>query len=145
MAQGLLTREAIADFGEFRAYLRVERQELAFEAFREGDGRAWLLRVPLAARAALGALLRDVSPMLLDDSSLALDARVLRQVSIGPSDQLAAVLIAEGDRRAFALWRQERLRIGWSWTIDVMVVPVELACRLCGLILRVTDRMTAPP
>ena len=53
MAQGLLARETIADFGEFRAYFRADRDELTFEAFREGDGRAWLLRVPLAARSAL--------------------------------------------------------------------------------------------
>ncbi|MFL5332928.1 MAG: hypothetical protein ACJ8H8_07050 [Geminicoccaceae bacterium] len=145
MAQGLLRREPIDDFGEFRAYLRAERQEMAFEAFREGDGRAWLLRVPLAARAPLSALLREVSPMLLDDAGLSIDAGVLHQVSIGPTDQLAAVLIAEGDRRAFALWRQEQLRSGWSWTVDVVVVPVELAHRLCGLVLQVIERMTASP
>ena len=59
MAQGLLARETIADFGEFRAYFRADRDELTFEAFREGDGRAWLLRVPLAARSALSP---DFSP-----------------------------------------------------------------------------------
>jgi hypothetical protein len=143
MAQGLLTRETIADFGEFRAYLRAEREELAFEAFREGDGRAWLLRVPLAARSALGRLLREVSPMLVDGTGLKIEAGVLRQVTIGHADQLAAVLIVEGDQRAFALWRREQLRSGWSWTIDVMVVPLELACRLCGLVLQVIDPPTA--
>ena len=90
MAQGLLARETIADFGEFRAYFRADRDELTFEAFREGDGRAWLLRVPLAARSALSALLRDVGPMLPEDTGHAGEARVLRQVSIGPADQLAA-------------------------------------------------------
>lgn len=145
MAQGLLARETIADFGEFRAYFRADRDELTFEAFREGDGRAWLLRVPLAARSALSALLRDVGPMLPEDTGHAGEARVLRQVSIGPADQLAAVLIAEGDQRAFALWRREHLRSGWSWTIDVMVVPVELARRLCGLVLQVIDRMAGSP
>ena len=60
MANDLLAREPIADFGEFRAYLRAERQEMVFEAFREADGRAWLLRVPLAARAAMAGLLREV-------------------------------------------------------------------------------------
>src|SRR3954468_1119541 len=79
MAQGLLRREPIDDFGEFRAYLRAERQEMAFEAFREGDGRAWLLRIPLAARAPLSALLGEVSPMLLDDAGLSIDAGVLHQ------------------------------------------------------------------
>ena len=50
MAEGLLTREPISDYGEFRVYLRPEREELVFEAFREQDGRAWLLRVPTRAQ-----------------------------------------------------------------------------------------------
>ena len=54
MAEGLLAREPIANYGEFRAYHRRERRELAFEAFREGDGRAWLLRVPVEARRRHG-------------------------------------------------------------------------------------------
>ena len=55
----------------------------------------------------------------------AADAGVLLQVEIGPKDQLAAVLLEDGKDRAFALWRQEELRSGWSWTIDVVVVPIE--------------------
>ena len=144
MAQGLLARETINEFGEFRAYLRTDRGELAFEAFREDDGRAWLLRIPLAARYALSTLLREGGPMLADDSSDAGNARVLRQVSIGPADQLAAVLIAQGEERAFALWRREQLHSGWSWTIDVVVVPLELARRVCGLVQQVVDRLTSP-
>ena len=58
MAEGLLAREPIANYGEFRAYHGRERRELAFEAFREGDGRAWLLRVPVAARDTMAGLLR---------------------------------------------------------------------------------------
>jgi len=83
--------------------------------------------------------------MLVDGTGLDTDTEVLRHVSIGPADQLAAVLIAQGDQRAFALWRREQLRSGWSWTVDVMVVPLELARRLCGLVLQVIDRLTAVP
>jgi hypothetical protein len=137
MADGLLTREAITDFGEFRAYLRRERGELAFEAFREEDGRAWLLRVPMQARAEMAGLLRAVDPILAER----VDSGILRQVAIGPKDQLAAVVLEDGNDRAFALWRQEELRGGWSWTIDVLVVPIELAKRLCGLVLQVIERL----
>jgi hypothetical protein len=68
---------------------------------------------------------------------------VIDQVTIGPSDQLAAVVLEEGEERAFALWRQEQLKSGWSWTIDVVVVPLELAKRLCALVLQVIDRVNA--
>lgn len=144
MAEGLLIREPITDYGEFRAYLRREREEMVFEAFREADGRAWLLRVPLQARAAMAGLLRDVGPNLVDHATASAEGgSILRQVTIGPKDQLAAVLLEDGDDRAFALWRQEELRSGWSWTIDVVVVPIELAKRLCSLVLQVIDRLNA--
>ena len=143
MANDLLAREPIADFGEFRAYLRPERQEMVFEAFREADGRAWLLRVPLAARAAVAGLLRDLAAMLADERAGAADPGILRQVALGPKDALAAVLLEEGRERAFALWRQEQLRAGWSWTIDVLVVPIELAAKICGLMRQVVERTGA--
>ena len=142
MAHDLVARETLAEFGEFRAYWRSERQELAFEAFREADGRAWLLRVPLEARAALRAMLRDLAPML--DHRTTADPGILRQVALGPKDELAAVLLEEGDARAFALWRRERLRSGWSWTVDVVVVPLDLARWLCGRVAQVVDRAGAP-
>jgi hypothetical protein len=53
------------------------------------------------------------------------------------------VVLEESEERAFALWRQEQLRSGWSWTIDVVVVPLELAKRLCALVLQVIDRVNA--
>jgi len=147
MAEGLLTREPISDYGEFRVYLRPEREELVFEAFREQDGRAWLLRVPTHARAAIAGLLRDLAPLLAKSETghelTAADAGVLLQVEIGPKDQLAAVLLEDGKDRAFALWRQEDLRSGWSWTIDVVVVPIELARRFCGLALQVIEKLNA--
>ncbi len=144
MAEGLLIREPITDYGEFRAYLRREREEMVFEAFREVDGRAWLLRVPLQARGAIAGLLREVGPNLADDATTVADGSgILRQVPIGPKDQLAAMVLEDGADRAFALWRQEELRSGWSWTIDVVVVPIQLAKRLCSLMLQVTDRLNA--
>lgn len=144
MAEGLLARQPIADYGEFRAYHRRERQELVFEAFREGDGRAWLLRVPVEARDAMAGLLREVGPMFGDRRQLPTDhAGVLRRVTLGPRDQLAAVVLEDGAERAFALWRQEELRSGWSWTIDVVVVPLDLAKGLCQLTLNVLDQVSA--
>jgi hypothetical protein len=147
MAEGLLSREPIADYGELRAYLRREREEMVFEAFREADGRAWLLRLPLGERGAVARLVRAVAPLVSGGRELpradAGSAGVIDQVTIGPSDQLAAVVLEEGEERAFALWRQEQLRSGWSWTIDVVVVPLELAKRLCALVLQVIDRVNA--
>jgi hypothetical protein len=144
MAEGLLARETIANYGEFRAYLRRERQELAFEAFREDDGRAWLLRVPIGARPAIVGLLREIGPILEAGRRPAVDETgIVRRVALGPADQLAAVLLEDGELSAFALWRQEQLRAGWSWTVDVVVVPLALAGRLCGLALQVLDRVAA--
>ena len=145
MAEGLLSREPVADYGELRAYLRRERGEMVFEAFREADGRAWLLRLPLGERGAVARLVRAVAPLVAGTGRElppvdAGGAGVIDQVTIGPSDQLAAVVLEE---RAFALWRQEQLRSGWSWTIDVVVVPLELAKRLCALVLQVIDRVNA--
>jgi hypothetical protein len=140
MAADLLQREPIAEFGEFRAYLRGERQEMVFEAFREADGRAWLLRVPVAARAAMTGLLSELTAMLADERSGAVDPGILREVTLGPKDALAAVLLEEGPERAFALWRREQLRSGWEWTIDVVVVPRELAVKLCALMRQAIER-----
>jgi hypothetical protein len=148
MAEGLLSREPIAGYGEFRAYLRRERGEMVFEAFREADGRAWLLRLPLGERGAVARLVRAMAPLVAGTGRElppveAGGAGVIDQVTIGPSDQLAAVVLEEGEERAFALWRQEQLKGGWSWTIDVVVVPLELAKRLCALVLQVIDRVNA--
>ena len=146
MANDLLAREPIADFGEFRAYLRTERQEMVFEAFREADGRAWLLRVPLAARAAIDRPpARAWRPCWPTSARAAADPGILRQVALGPKDALAAVLLEEGRERAFALWRREQLRAGWEWTIDVVVVPLELAERVCGLMRQVVERTGTTP
>ena len=145
MANDLLAREPIADFGEFRAYLRPERQEMVFEAFREADGRAWLLRVPLAARAAITGLLHELTALLADERSGTNDAGILREVPLGPKDALAAVLLEDGRERAFALWRREQLRTGWEWTIDVVVVPLDLGAKVCGLMRQVVERAGARP
>ena len=64
-------------------------------------------------------------------------------MTLGPKDQLAAVVLEDGQDRAFALWRQEELRSGWSWTIDVVVVPLDLAEGLCQLTLHALDQVSA--
>ena len=88
----------------------------------------------------VAGLLRDLAAMLADERTGAADPGILRQVALGPKDALAAVLLEEGRERAFALWRQEQLRTGWSWTIDVLVVPLELARGVCGLMRQVVER-----
>lgn len=141
MAEGLLAREALADHGEFRAYLHPDRGELVFEVFREADGRACLLRLPAAEAASLVRLMQSSAGALDPSAALAFDtdgAAVVGQVTIGPADRLAAVVLAEGEERAFAVWRRELLRCGWSWTIDVVVVPIELAQELCAWMVAVS-------
>ena len=133
MANDLLTREPIADFGEFRAYLRSERQEMVFEAFREADGRAWLLRVPLAARAAIDrpacATWRRCWPTSARDrrsrhpapGGVGPQGRARRRAARGrPGARLRPVAARAAARRA------------GSWTIDVVVVPLELAAKSAG-------------
>jgi hypothetical protein len=146
MVDGLLTREPVAGYGELRAYRHLDRGELVFEAFREEDGRAWLLRLPLRERSAAAFLARHVAPMLTNPAAFAIDdggAAVIHQVALGPDAQLAAVMLEGGEERAFTLWRQERLRAGWSWTIDVVLVPWPLAGRLCALVLETIGRLDA--
>lgn len=140
LAHNLLLRETLAEFGELRAYARPERQELMFEAFRESDGRAWLLRVPLDAAQGLGNLLREAILLLGDGRA---GPGLLRQVTLGPKDALAALVLEEGAERAFALWRREQLRAGWDWTIDVLVVPIGLARAVCALMQQAIERAAA--
>ena len=140
LAHDLLLRETIAEFGELRAYARPERQELMFEAFRESDGRAWLLRVPLDAAQGLGNLLREAILLLGDERA---GPGLLRQVTLGPKDALAALVLEEGTERAFALWRREQVRTGWDWTIDVLVVPIGLARGVCALMQQAIERSAA--
>jgi hypothetical protein len=147
MAPGVLARETIGDHGELRAYHLVERDEILLEVLREEDGRAWQLRVPVRERAAVTRLIDQVEPRLAAPKLLTFDAdgaAFLGQASIGPDDRVEAVVLAEGDERALALWRRERLRSGWSWTIDIALVPFELGPRLCSFVRHAFAAMDDP-
>lgn len=137
MAARVLMRETIGDHGEFRAYRLAEREEILLEVLREADGRAWQLRLPVEAQPMVIRLIDETLPRLGAPKLLAFDAdgtAMLGQAPLGPGDQLAAVVLAEGDERVVALWRRERLRSGWSWTIDVALVPLEHGKQLYGLV-----------
>jgi hypothetical protein len=137
MAARVLARETLPDHGELRAYRLEGRAELLLEVFREADGRAWQLRLPLPERAAVARLLRQAVPSLADPDQLAFDASgtaMLGGTALGLDAELAVVVLAQGEDRAFALWRRERLRTGWSWTIDLVLVPMALGQRLCRFV-----------
>lgn len=137
MAAAVLARETLADHGELRAYRLVDRPEVLLEVLREADGRAWQLRVAVAERAAVARLLRAAAPALAEPAQLAFDAEgaaILAEVPLGPDQELAAVALAQDEERAFALWRRERLRDGWSWTIELVLVPFDLGPRLCAFV-----------
>jgi hypothetical protein len=147
MQAGVLARGQLAEHGEMRAYLLADRGELVLEVLREADGRAWQLRLPVREQAAVARLVRQVTPALAAPRTFAFDehgAALLGQVPIGPNDQLAAVVLAQDDERAFALWRRERLRAGWSWTIDVTLVPLAFAPELCAFVQEVLAGLDAP-
>jgi hypothetical protein len=137
MQAGVLARGQLAEHGEMRAWHLVDRGELVLEVLREADGRAWQLRLPVREHAAVARLVRQVMPALAAPRTLAFDehgAALLGQAPIGPNDQIAAVVLAQDEERAFALWRRERLRGGWSWTIDVTLVPLAFATELCAFV-----------
>jgi hypothetical protein len=135
MQAGVLARGELAEHGEMRAYHLADRGELVLEVLREADGRAWQLRLPVREQAAVARLVRQVRPALAAPRTFAFDehgAALLGQTPIGPNDQVAAIVLAQDEERAFALWRRERLRDGWSWTIDVTLVPLALAPEFCA-------------
>ena len=133
MAARVLARETLAAHGELRAYLLEDGATLLVEVLREADGRAWQLRLPLAERAGITRLLRatahrlrvEESPVPGPDGSA-----LLGEIPLGTRDGLVAVVLAEGEERALALWRRERLRDGWSWTIAQALVPLALGLQL---------------
>jgi hypothetical protein len=142
MAAGVLAREGLPKHGELRAYRLTDRPELLLEVLREADGRAWQLRVPVGGREALTRLVREAGPALRTPERLAFDAEgmaLLGEVALGPDDGLAAV------ERAFALWRRERLRTGWSWTIDLVLVPMEHGPHLCSFVQGALAAAETPP
>lgn len=134
---GLITRQLLPEHGEFRAFVRPERDgELSIEVLREEDGRAFILRVPRTGQAGFGRLVERVAKLLTTDLRLDFGedgACELDKSQIDADDEIASVVLAEGEGRAFAFWRRERLQAGWSWTIDVVLVPLEQAPDLCRL------------
>jgi len=137
--------ERLDDHGELRTYRRPGPPEhIAFEILREADGRAWTLRVPWEARSPFRDLLDEARERLADDDGRDFDEQgcaELAKADLGAGEQLVAVLLEQGDERAFAVWRRELARHGWNWTLDVVVVPAGLAAAACGLMLGGLDRL----
>ncbi len=137
--------ERLDDHGELRTYRRPGPPEhIAFEILREADGRAWTLRVPWEARSPFRDLLGEARERLADDDGRDFDEQgcaELAKADLGAGEQLVAVLLEQGDERAFAVWRRELARHGWNWTLDVVVVPAGLAAADCGLMLGGLDRL----
>ena len=123
--------ERLDDHGELRTYRRPGPPEhIAFEILREADGRAWTLRVPWEARSPFRDLVGEARERLADDDGRDFDEQgcaELAKADLGAGEQLVAVLLEQGDERAFAVWRRELARHGWNWTLDVVVVPAGLA------------------
>lgn len=135
MTAGVLAREMLPDHGELRAYRLVDRSELLLEVLRETDGRAWQLRLPLDQRPVVTNLLAGTAPTLRTPERIAFDdvgTAVLAEVPLAAGTRLAAVALVEGEKQAFALWRRERTLAGWSWTIDLALVPMAFGPQLCS-------------
>jgi hypothetical protein len=144
MGEAAVICERLCDHGELRIYRRPGPPEhIAFEILREADGRAWTLRVPWEARSPFRDLLGEAREHLADDTA-DFDARgcaELAKADLGGGEELVAVLLEQGGERAFAIWRREMARLGWNWTLDVVVVPTGLAGAACGLMLGGLDRL----
>ena len=137
--------ERLADHGELRVFLREGPPEhLAFEIFQEADGRAWTLRVPIADRVRLTRVVRAAAQRLARPEPLAVAAdgtSVLAQEMLSIGDELVALVLVQEGRHAFALWRRERVRDGWAWTLDAVFAPYELAGAVCAEIEAVLARL----
>ena len=142
-----LIRERLGVHGELRVQRRPGPPEhLAFEVLREADGRAWTLRVPRAAGPELRRLLAAAAARLGQGTEPAFDERgcaLLARVALAADDELAAVLLAEGEERAFALWRRGLTRQGWAWTPEVVVVPGALAPAFLARVAAALERLGA--
>ena len=140
--------EQLGELGELRAYHRPGPPEhVAFEVLREADGRAWTLRVPWQARAVVRHLLADALRIFGEGASLAFDEQGCAELARGllaDGDELAAVMLRQEGERAFAVWRRELTRQGWSWTLDLVLVPEVLATPLCTRMLAGLDRLDQP-
>lgn len=141
-------QERLGELGDLRVYRRPGPPEhVAFEVLREADGRAWTLRVPWRARAAVRHLLADALRILNEGASLVFDEQGCAELARGllaDGDELAAVMLRQEEERAFAVWRRELTRQGWSWTLDVVLVPEALAAPLCTRMLATLERLDQP-
>lgn len=157
--QPAIIHDSLGDHGELRVYRRPGPPEhAAFEVLRASDGRAWTLRVPWTGLSAVRRLLGETAERLGgaacgedDDGEPPRievdqpDCAGLARAELGAGDELVAVVLSRGEERALALWRRERTRHGWGWTPDVVVVPAEIAVRLCERMLVGLQRLSQPP
>src|SRR4051812_5098640 len=141
--------EQLGELGELRVYYRPgPPEDVAFEVLRETDGRAWTLRVPWQARAVVRHLLADALRIFGEGASLAFDEQGCAELARGlvaDGDELAAVMLRQEGERAFAVWRRELTRQGWSWTLDLVLGPGGLAAPLCTPMLAGVDRAQHAP
>ena len=140
--------EPLGALGELRAYRRPGPPDhLAFEILREADGRAWTLRLPWEQRAIVRHLTADTLPRLHEPESFAFNdqgcAEIARAV-LSAQDEVATIVLEQAGEHAFAVWRRELSRKGWSWTLDVVVVPLALADLLCKRMVTGLDRLEQP-
>lgn len=135
MEQAAFFQDDLTGLGQLRVYRRPGPPEhAACEVLRETDGRAWTLRVPWGARTVLRHLLADALRFLVEGIDPEFDERGCAELARGllaADDELVAVMLAQGDERAFAVWRRELTRQGWAWTLDVVVAPGAMAPDLC--------------
>jgi hypothetical protein len=145
MEQPAVVQERLEGLGELRIYRRPGPPEhAAFEVLRASDGRAWTLRAPWTARETLTTLLTSArdrldaeEPPVFDNEGCAEIARA----ALGADDEILVVLLQQGEEKALAVWRRERARSGWSWTLDVVVVPERLGGELCRRLLEGLERL----
>lgn len=138
--------ERLGELGELRLYRRHGPPEhLAVEILRDEDGRAWTLRVPWSQRGPFRHLLSDSVWRLASASRPAADREGIAQLCravLGQGDEILSLFMESGPDRAFALWRRELLQRGdWSWTLDVVVVPDDLAVTLCNRVIVALDQL----
>jgi hypothetical protein len=140
MVSQVIACERLGEHGELRGFVRDgPPQHLAFEIFRDADGRAWTLRVPLADHARLerlttvaaARLARGGAPALAEDGTA-----TLARETLSNGDEVVALVLEQDGERVFALWRREPARDGWSWTLDAVFVPEALAEASCAVIRR---------
>lgn len=146
MNDGSVICERLGALGELRLYRRSGPPDhLAVEILRDLDGHAWTLRVPWSQRGPFRHLLSDSVWRLASASRPAADgdgiAQLCRSV-LGQGDEVLSLFMEQGDERVFALWRRELLRRGdWSWTLDMVIVPDDLAVPLCQRLIVSLDQM----